>query len=111
MPRLARQVTRAWFERLLKGKNRNKRSDHLATRQTAYYILFSAKTRIQINKTHTQSRTENSLFQSRGNEKLLLSQRFTHRYFHSLQITVYLTLFVIVFKKVLKTVSLLWFYC
>ena len=63
MPRLARQVTRAWFERLLKGKNRNKRSDHLATRETAYYILFGAKTRIYINKTHTQSRTENSLFQ------------------------------------------------
>ena len=29
----------------------------------AYYILFSAKTRTYINKTHTQSRTENSLFQ------------------------------------------------
>ena len=41
----------------------NKRSDHLAMRETAYYILFSAKTRIYINKTHTQSKTENSLFQ------------------------------------------------
>ena len=65
MPRLARQVTRAWFERLLKGKNRNKRSDHLATRETASYILFSAKTRIykQNTRTYTQSGAENSLFQ------------------------------------------------
>ena len=31
--------------------------------------------------------------------------------FHSLQIALYLTLFVIVFNKVFKTVSLLWFYC
>ena len=40
----------------------NKRSDHLATRETAYYILFSAKTRIYINKTHTESGVEKSLF-------------------------------------------------
>ena len=44
-------------------KNRNKRSDHLATRETASYILFSAKTQIYINKTHTESGVEKSLFQ------------------------------------------------
>ena len=41
----------------------NKRSDHLATRETASYILFSAKTQICINKTHTESGVEKSLFQ------------------------------------------------
>ena len=46
-------------------RNRNKRSDHLATRETASYILFSAKTRIykQNTRTYTQSGAENSLFQ------------------------------------------------
>ena len=41
-----------------------KRSDHLATRETADYFLFSGKNRY-INKTHmrTQSRAENSLYQ------------------------------------------------
>ena len=58
------------------------------------YILFSAKTRIyqQNTRTYTQSGAESALFQvlsdyyrtvfshpSRGNEKLLKSQRFTHR--------------------------------
>ena len=65
------------------------RSDHLATRETAYVFLFSAKNS-NIPAKHTQSRTENALFQfcltitepffsylSRGNERLLKSQRFT----------------------------------
>ena len=38
---------------------RNKRSDHLATRETASYILFSAKTQIYINT----KGVEKSLFQ------------------------------------------------
>ena len=44
---------------------RNKRSDHLATRETASYILFSAKTRIykQNTLTYTQIGAENALFQ------------------------------------------------
>ena len=42
--------------------NKNKRSDHLATRETASYILFSAKNS-DISTKHTQSRTEKSLFQ------------------------------------------------
>ena len=50
-----------------------------------------------------------------GNQFLFPSYRGERRrgliYFHSLQIVVYLTLFVIVFNKVFKTVSLLWFYC
>ena len=37
-------------------KNTNKRSDHLATRETAYYVLFSAKN-LYINKT-TQAYTK-----------------------------------------------------
>ena len=65
------------------------RSDHLATRETAYVFLISAKNS-NIPTKHTQSRTENTLFQfcltitepffsylSRGNERLLKSQRFT----------------------------------
>ena len=35
----------------------------LATRETAYYILFSAKKIGYINRTHTQSGAEKSLFQ------------------------------------------------
>ena len=67
------------------------RSDHLATRESAYVFLFSAKNS-NIPTKHTQSRTENALFQfcltitepffsylSGGNERLLKSQRFTHR--------------------------------
>ena len=57
LPRLAR-----FSDRLLK-ENRNKRSDHLARRETVSYILFSAKTQIYINKTHTESGVEKSLFQ------------------------------------------------
>ena len=41
---------------------RNKRSDHLATRETAFYILFSAKTRIYKQNTYTKG-VEKSLFQ------------------------------------------------
>ena len=50
-----------------------------------------------------------------GNQFLFPFYRGERRWrlinFHSLQIAVYLTLFVIVFNKVFKTVSLLWFYC
>ena len=41
---------------------RNKRSDHLATRETASYILFSAKTQIYKQNTCAQSGVEKSLF-------------------------------------------------
>ena len=40
---------------------RNKRSDHLATRETASYILFSAKTQIY-NQTRIESAVKKSLF-------------------------------------------------
>ena len=81
-----------WEERLF--KNRIKRCDRLATRETTYVFLFSAKNRIYIIKTHTYTRSgdENSLFQfwltitktvfsvlSRGNEKLQKSCSFTRR--------------------------------
>ena len=67
-------------------------SVHLATRETASYILFSAKTQVykQNKYTYTQSGGKKSLFQilsdyyrtvfsvlSRGNEKLLKSCGFT----------------------------------
>ena len=35
-------------------ENRNKRSDHLATREAASYILFSAKTQIYEQNTYTK---------------------------------------------------------
>ena len=40
----------------------------------------------------------------------MVSQRINFNSF-SCQIAVHLTLFVIVFNKVIKTVSLAWFYC
>ena len=62
LSRLANEVTWARYtDRLLKAY-RNERSDHVATRETASYILFSAKTRINKTKqTYTKSGVQLSL--------------------------------------------------
>ena len=40
------------FQTVYWKENRNKRSDHLATRETASYILFRAKTQIYKQNTY-----------------------------------------------------------
>ena len=44
-------------------KKRNKKSDHLATRETDYNVFYSALKIEYINKIHSQGGIKNSLFQ------------------------------------------------
>ena len=87
LPRLAGEVTWARFSDVYQKENRNKRSDHLATQETASYILFSAKPQTYKQNTYRKwswkrfisslsdyYRTVFSVL-SRGNESLVI---FTH---------------------------------